>query len=189
MNDATKQIAVTKLDAARRQLRTAIELWFNDGEPVSIHTLACAAYQIVHDLNKRKKGPPLWFDTDIVKDEHRKDFVRLVKASSNFFKHADLRKQQATSIEFKPATSDGFLLFAVVGLHVMGITINDIESAFMSWTLIHKPHFLKPEGRKVFFNDVPVDQTNKLKSIEKSEFFKAFLEVRREKRARGLSSE
>ena len=32
-------IVVTKLDAARRQLRTAIRLWFQEADPVSIHTL------------------------------------------------------------------------------------------------------------------------------------------------------
>ena len=39
MTDNAK-ITVTKLDAARRQLRTAIRLWFEEGDPVSIHTLA-----------------------------------------------------------------------------------------------------------------------------------------------------
>jgi hypothetical protein len=71
----TTPITVTKLEAARRQLRTAIELWFHSGEPVSIHTLAAAAYQVVHDLNRRKKGPPLLLDNDMIKVEYRREYI------------------------------------------------------------------------------------------------------------------
>jgi hypothetical protein len=45
--DETK-ITISKFDAARRQLNTAITLWFADGDPVAIHTLAYAAYEIIH---------------------------------------------------------------------------------------------------------------------------------------------
>src|SRR5438552_18089527 len=37
---------LTKVGVAQSQLKTAIRLWFNDGDAVSIHTLACAAYEI-----------------------------------------------------------------------------------------------------------------------------------------------
>jgi hypothetical protein len=52
--DDTK-IVVTKLDAARRQLKTAIKLWFEDGDPVAIHTLIVAAYEII-DILAGAKG-------------------------------------------------------------------------------------------------------------------------------------
>jgi len=41
---------VTKLAAAQRQLRTAIDLYFHDGDDVSIHTLVGAARKILLDL-------------------------------------------------------------------------------------------------------------------------------------------
>ena len=47
-----EKISISKLDAACRQLDCAIELWFADGDPVSIHTLACASHQIIHDIKK-----------------------------------------------------------------------------------------------------------------------------------------
>ncbi|MGA7882424.1 MAG: hypothetical protein WCD63_16300 [Terrimicrobiaceae bacterium] len=34
--------AVTKLESARRQLRVALSLWFQDGDEIAIHALACA---------------------------------------------------------------------------------------------------------------------------------------------------
>ncbi len=38
-----ERYGIVKLDAARRQLAAAIELWFIEGDSVSIHTLAYAA--------------------------------------------------------------------------------------------------------------------------------------------------
>ena len=50
---------INKLDAACQQLNTAISLWFSDGDAISVHTLACSAYQIVHDINRRQGGRDL----------------------------------------------------------------------------------------------------------------------------------
>ena len=82
-------IKVTKLNAASRQLDTAIKLWAADDDPVSIHSLAFAAHQIVHDLNRTESGEPLIMDSPLVPDDRRRDFVNAVKRFSNFFKHAD----------------------------------------------------------------------------------------------------
>jgi hypothetical protein len=41
-------LAVTKQSAARSQLETAIRLWFYEGDPVAIHTLAVAAHDCLH---------------------------------------------------------------------------------------------------------------------------------------------
>jgi hypothetical protein len=46
------KIWVGKLEAARRQIETAIWLRFNGGDPVSVHTLCCAGYGLVEGLNE-----------------------------------------------------------------------------------------------------------------------------------------
>jgi hypothetical protein len=68
-----KKIIVSKLDAARRQLQTAIQLWFEERDPVAIHALAYAAYEIIHAISKRRNPNrrDLLFDSDLVKDEYR----------------------------------------------------------------------------------------------------------------------
>ena len=38
---------ISKLDAAKRQLETAVELFFNHKDPVSIHTLTRAVHEIL----------------------------------------------------------------------------------------------------------------------------------------------
>ena len=41
---------ISKLDAAKRQLEMAIKLYFNDDDPISIHTLASASEEILMKL-------------------------------------------------------------------------------------------------------------------------------------------
>ena len=54
---------IKKIDAARRQLLTAIEVWFLDGDPVSIHSLAHAPHEIIHRLFRNQGGSALLFDS------------------------------------------------------------------------------------------------------------------------------
>src|SRR5690242_8120472 len=81
---------VKKIDAAKRQLDTAIELWFRGGDDVSIHTLAAAAYEIIHAVCEHKKiNCPLLYNTDYIRDEHHRSWTRALRKTANFFKHAD----------------------------------------------------------------------------------------------------
>jgi hypothetical protein len=50
-------IILTKKSVAKSQLKTAISLWFQDGDPVSILVLAFNAHEILHALGK-KIGKP-----------------------------------------------------------------------------------------------------------------------------------
>jgi hypothetical protein len=75
---------IDKLDAACRQLNTAISLWFNNGDAVSIPTLTCSAYQIVHDVNRRSSETELLYDSIIVKDEYRREWVNNLKQGITF---------------------------------------------------------------------------------------------------------
>lgn len=135
--------AVTRLEAGRRQLHTAIELWFAEGDDVSIHTLAGAAHQIFHDLNRKRKGPPLLYDSESVADENRKEFIAIVKRPMNFFKHADGRKGEAVEeIEFDPRSSEIFMLGSIQAIVSFGLQIAPIERFFVYWCEIHRPKWI-----------------------------------------------
>lgn len=111
---STSTIKIAKFDAARRQLRTAIALWFHDGDPVSVRTLAYAAYQIIHTISK-KRDPSrrdLLFDSTLIKDEYRREWNDGLRAHANFFKHAD--RDGDAVIDFDPAFSEMFFFWADV---------------------------------------------------------------------------
>lgn len=102
-----QSLTISKLDAAKRQLETAIRLYFHQGEPVSIHTLIAAAYNIIRDINKIRGGAKMVIKEqlfDQVKPEMHSEFFKLLHNAENFFKHAN-RDHDAT-LEFNPAESE-----------------------------------------------------------------------------------
>jgi len=111
-------VRVTKLEAARRQLETAIDLYFRDGDPVSIHTLCCSAYDVIHVLNK-KRNDPLDLNDMMLKDLDRllgsnalkKVFHDYLNAAQNFFKHGN---SDANSAETLDTRYTEYLLYEAV---------------------------------------------------------------------------
>lgn len=81
--------SVTKLDAARRHMNEAIRMLFAQCDPLAIHTLACAATQVLSDLCKARGIPSLLRGADGIRQERRKEWIDAIKRAENFFKHAD----------------------------------------------------------------------------------------------------
>jgi len=86
-------LKVTKINAARSQLESAIEFYFSYGDEVTIHTLASASLNVLTDLCQHLKVvTPLHLEgmlNDLVKPEHHKMFRNKIREPENFFKHAD----------------------------------------------------------------------------------------------------
>ena len=98
---------VTKIEAAEKQLDTAIKLFFENVDHLSCFTLAAASREITDDLCEKrmseiyrseleKFGDPqkvrLSFRDEMkifIKPEHLKEAMRLFKKTQNFLKHAD----------------------------------------------------------------------------------------------------
>ncbi len=173
-------IRVTRIEASQRQLNTALELWFSDGDPVSILTLAASAHQIVHDLNRRKKGPKLLFDSSTIKPEQKKVTIALLKREMNFFKHADLRKTRPTdSIVFDTTVrSETFFYITIQGLLILGAKPSAIETAFMVWMRIHRSDWLGSFWTKGIPNSIPVEIAEQIGNLDRAEFLKCILDSR-----------
>ena len=177
MSDVLSTIQISKLDAARRQLRTAITLWFNGGDPVSIHTLAFAAYEIVHAVSKKRDPdrPNLIFDSAVIRDDERREFKSLIKKHAAFFKHADHDPEGV--IPFNPEVSEIFMTAAVYGLLLCKEFPQQLEElAYMLWFQYTKPELLTPEFQKQLAAVVPV-QFEQGKQLPKCNFFKHVLGI------------
>jgi hypothetical protein len=86
-------------------------MWFNDEDPVSVHTLAFAAYEIIHVVSKaRGRSRDLLFDTAIIKDQFRSEWNIAMKRSANFFKHAKKERDVEAYIDFAPEVSELFII-------------------------------------------------------------------------------
>lgn len=70
-------IKVSKLDVARKQLEQAILLFFNDGDPIAIHTLVAAAYNIVHALTKKSKTDSMIIKMKLVNEVQQSELKQI----------------------------------------------------------------------------------------------------------------
>jgi hypothetical protein len=179
MDAKTSLIKIGKLDAARRQLRTAITLWFNGGDPVAIHALAFAAYEVIHTISK-KRNPyrrDLLFDSLLIKDEYRKQFCISLKEHAHFFKHAD--RDGEAEIEFDPELSEGFILYAICGRELCAEPQSEEESTFLWWLQLHHPSILTQKGRDTLANLMPVENIEYIRRLSKRDFFEGMNDARR----------
>lgn len=107
---ARSRLDVTKAEAARRQLETAVVLYFHSGDPVSVHTLASAAYDVLRDLSRPNGGMIKDWLPDSVRPEFKKVIRDRLNEAQNYFKHADRDREQGLS--FDPSASEILILDA-----------------------------------------------------------------------------
>ena len=173
MSENNKQI-IKKIDAACRQLDTAITLWFQEGDDVSIHTLACSAHQIIHDINKSRKGRDLLFDTVVIKDEYRSEFISFIKGAYNFFKHADKAPNQDGVIQLDSSITGLVILFSILGLEMHGIKTNVTRSAFILFYGINNPDILTDKYLKSLVQNIPPEHLTNIRKLKRSQFFESY---------------
>lgn len=170
-----KNITISKLDAAKRQLETVIRLYFFDGDPVSIHTLTSAAYNVIRDVNvKRGGGPMLVKDKAIefVKPEYREEFRKSLNNAENFFKHAN--KDHDQTLDFNPDQSEMLIWDAISTYSNLTGETPPLFKIFQAWIACNKPEMfdLPSEGKLWFATTGP-----ELASIGKSGFFNKLLPI------------
>jgi hypothetical protein len=102
---------ISKLDAARRQLREAICLFFERRDIIAVHTLSAAALQILHDLAKARGDKSFVKDNPMIRPEYKKEVLRKINEAENFFKHADSDPDKI--LEFRPEVTCFFLFDAL----------------------------------------------------------------------------
>ena len=101
----------TKFDVAERQLLQAIKLFFNNEDPISIHTLSESAGQVLNDIGKEYDAISFIRTNDLIKPEKRTEWLNHIFKSRNFFKHANKDKNEVH--EFKSEFNDFSLLDSV----------------------------------------------------------------------------
>jgi hypothetical protein len=160
------------LTAARGQLREAIQLWFNHGDPVAVHTLAAASHDIIHFLFRERGHRGLLFDQIGLAPADRQKWASQLKAAANFFKHG--RYDPKGSIEFDPILNELLMLASCTGLLRIGETLEGTEVAFIFWTFLRYP-----EGFDSWFGgklrDLPeLEALKKVAGDDRQMFFLTF---------------
>ncbi len=142
--------ALTKLDVARRQLAVAIRLFFDERDPVSVHTLAANAWEIV-DVLCINKG------IESFSEQTRKNIPNgkslkyhyINGPYRNFFKHAD-RDPDATLDGFSDDKNDHLLFMVVEDLLRLEQTKLFECVVFQPWYLAVYEEKIAPKDREKF---------------------------------------
>jgi len=139
METTMARLRVNKIDAARRQIDCAIRLLFSNEDPVAIHTLAFAAFQIVHDVSAKKNtGKTREALRAIMRPGKEKDVWKALKDPANFFKHAD-RDAERILERFPEEVNEVILACACSYYHDLGYSLSDEMHALQQWLMLSRP--------------------------------------------------
>lgn len=132
------------MDAARRQLETALLLYFNSQDVLAIHTLASASYELLKDLH----GPGLIERSaeHYLDEATMAELRRFLRKPQNFLKHAS-RDPEAT-LEFSSRSTDLMLLEAAAKFVEVTGEHPHLLIAFEKWFFMHHPEFLTSPDHK-----------------------------------------
>ena len=145
---------ITKLQAAERQLNESIQLFFENRDPLAIHTLASASHEILYQLGKNKgvKGILKNPDLGLIKDGRWKEWCTFLNKNYNFLKHARCDPKEV--IEF-PSESNVFRILDCVWIY-NHLTENSphAHKVWMVWFNLKYPGILKKGDFKKSLDDV-----------------------------------
>ena len=134
-------LVLSKFDVAEHQLLQAITMFFRDEDPVSIHTLCEAAAQVLSDIGKKYGAKSFLRQSDIIREDKKKEWLSYLFKSRNFFKHADRDKDKHH--EFKTELNDFSLLDAVNMYAAIKKEWVPETLAFQSWFAVEHPNLIK----------------------------------------------
>jgi hypothetical protein len=134
--------AVTKLEAAERQLRVAIRLFFERRDPIAVHTLATAAQEILRRLAAPRglKGMYEYAD-DLIRPEKKKELFGHFRKAQNFFKHAGKDPDEKLDFYYEGTKFDLFDAVLLCG-PLTGRLLPEM-AAFFGWFLSKYPSLFR----------------------------------------------
>lgn len=172
--DPTVNEVVTKEQAAKRQIVTAITLYFNGGDYVSMLSLVSAAYTIVRDLNK-KRGLNHEDLEALVSINFKEEAHRLVKKkftdALRFVKHADTDPDAKLELQYSYVE---FWLLLAADLYTRVTKDSPVESkAYHFWFASKYPFVIKESPYKQ--QAIALGAMVKKSNGSKKDYFTAFL--------------
>ncbi len=133
-------IQIGKTQAASQQIVEAARLFFEERDPVSIHTLVAASHGILRDLLLKKGDRSFLKDSPYIREDKRTEFRRIINRAQNFFKHANRDPEE--SLQFDPASTK-FLLLDGIEMFYRLYDVRPLELEFFRvWFVAAHPQFL-----------------------------------------------
>jgi hypothetical protein len=139
---------LTKLDVAERELRAAICLLFDDGDPVAVHTLAASALGILEDLAEHRGMETLWTlrKSPYIREGKRKLWITALHEAQNYFKHA--HRDPDALLEFNIELPRLFILNALLLYTQVTQTLKPWPEAvvYLLWFSVKYPEVMEEDA-------------------------------------------
>lgn len=135
---------LTKKEAAREQLETAIQIFFYSGPKSAVHTLAAASLALSRDpLHGR--GETYTLDIEKwVRPEKKAEWRRIANRQANFLKHAD-RDSDAVLV-FNEEQTKYQVLESIDAYHTLYADLTLPMKVYQIWFARSYPDFFQGEG-------------------------------------------
>jgi hypothetical protein len=157
----------TKLDAARRQINTAIWLWFNGADIVSVHTLAAAAHRIIVALSGSAETTPLPFE---IKNLPEGLTLNMFRNAYTFLESAEDDPDKITNLS--PVWTELYLFFVISAYTEFAIdddSYHPLMSAFVLRLSVCRQEVFRHDALPALDKGLAIDR---IKNLSKSEFLK-----------------
>jgi hypothetical protein len=163
---------ISKLDAVRRQLETAVVLYFHEDDPVSIHTLTCAGYEILRGVTRARKGRRMMKDwaRDYLVPKFREKFGRKLNEAENFFKHSGPNPEG--TLPFDSSRTEVLLLDACWAYRSLTGERLPLLGVFDTWAALT---FAREWVKDVGVETLHAEFLHRLSSKNRQEFFEDFV--------------
>jgi hypothetical protein len=130
---------IDKIEVVRRQLAEAIRLYFEQRDPVVVHTVVASAHQILVDLGRAKGIASLVKNLGGLEGGAAGERLRLLNGPYNFFKHADHDPEGKLFLGPLVEFSTDFIMDACVMLQGVAGEMPIEAKVFWSWYVAQHP--------------------------------------------------
>lgn len=134
------ELVLTKIDVGRRQLNTAVRMFFFEEDVVSLHTVAAAAHGVLRDVARYKGINKSLKDSPLISESERSKYIAAVNYPQNFFKHAT--KDANGKMVFRYQGNILFLLDAIVLYTLLDEELTREMKIFLMWFQLRFPDVL-----------------------------------------------
>ena len=152
------ELFVSKLEVSQRQILTAIRMFFDDADPVSMHTVIAAVHGVVRDIALHRGITKSFKDSPLISDAERGKYIAAVHMPQNFFKHA--KDDPDGRMVFRHGLTPLYLLDAITLYVAIGGPVLFPIQVFLMWVQLRFPSLLAHAAAEVHLAQIRSTTTN-----------------------------
>ena len=153
---------INKLDAGISQLKEAIYLFFECRDPITLHTVAGAASNLLFNLGEHEKVDSPVRGNPYVRADQRRLWITKINDAQNFFKHAD--RDPDAVFEFDPWVTEILIFEGCFLVEVLTGEMFPEAKLFTIWFSVKYPELLSEGSIKELIEMEPA------KSLDVNDF-------------------